>query len=86
MHAQERPGAHEPNLTREIRSHAKADRARVRAKLRPGAAADVDLDDPGVGYRLPHHRWHEGAEPRAVPVWRLRRRQQRRVARRTRGA
>ncbi len=82
MSAQNRPDGLEPNLRREIRAHAKAERQRVRSLLRPGVVPDVDLDDPGVAYRTPHHRWHTSQPAHTrVARWKVRRQQLRRQAR-----
>jgi hypothetical protein len=85
MSAQDRPEGLEPTFRTEIRAHARAERQRIRARLRPGLMLDEDFDDPGVGYRKPHHRWHEARAQRPLPRWRVRRQQLRRQARAERG-
>lgn len=51
----------------ELTAHARAERQRVRAALSGMSAAGanaVDLDEPGVGFRAPHHHDPEHARHR----------------------
>lgn len=77
MSARHRPSQFEPTSFEENRAHARSERQRVRAALRHGGPSHLELveldaiDEPGPGYRTPHHHWHRPERGRRVQVWKL---------------